>query len=277
MLPVTPWRPEVDAATIGPLGLSALTVLDFPPPDTVTAAARAGFDAVGFRVFPAGDEPAWPMIGATPMLAETRRRADDAGILVWDIEVLRLRPDKPLDEHLAILDAGHALGARYVNVNVNDPDVGRRLDRLNLLAAEASQRGLTLAVEYMVFTDVRTLAEAVALVSSVEGPAVVLPDSLHANRSGGTLGELAAVDPALIGYAQLCDTVAEPAPPTPADALVEARTGRRLPGDGDLDLPGFVRALPPGTPLTVEAPVRDLPLDARCAAALASLRRTIPA
>ncbi len=264
------------ASTRGPLGLSALTVLDAPPPDTVTAAAAAGFDAIGVRVFPAGDEPAWPMIGDTPMVRETFRRLEDTGLTLWDIEVLRLREDKTLDEQLGILDAGHALGARYVLVNVNDADESRRVDRLNLLAGEASARGLTLAVEYMIFTEVKTLADAVRLVRRIEGPAVVLPDSLHAARSGGTLAELAALPPGLVAYAQACDTHSEPPPATEADALVEARTGRLLPGDGDLPLVEFARALPDGVALTVEAPVRDLPLAERCAVAYRRLAATLP-
>lgn len=266
----------MDASTCGPLGLSALTVLDAPPPDAVSAAAAAGFDSVGVRVFPAGDEPAWPLIGDTPLVRETRRRLGDTGITCWDVEVLRLREDKTLAEQLGILDAGHALGARYVLVNVNDSEETRRLHRLNRLAVEAEARGLTLAVEYMVFTEIKTLSDALALVKAIEGPAVVLPDSLHAARSGGTAAELARVPPALIAYAQLCDTTAQPAPVTPEDALTEARTRRRLPGDGDLPLADFVRALPPRTALSVEAPVRDLPLAERCVAALASLRRAIP-
>lgn len=265
----------MDAATCGPLGLSALTVLDAPPPETVTAAAAAGFDAVGVRVCPAGSEPAWPMLGHTGMLRETVRRLTDTGIILWDVEVLRLREDKTLDEQLAVLDAGHALGARYVLVNVNDPDPGRRLERLDLLAGEAAARGLTLAVEYMVFTEIRTLAEAVALVGEVEGPAVVLPDSLHLARSGGSAAELARLPRELVPYAQLCDTCTEPAPTSPAEALTEARNARRLPGDGDLPLREFVHALPDGTALAVEAPVRDLPLQERCVAALASLRRSL--
>jgi sugar phosphate isomerase/epimerase len=266
----------VDATSVGPLALSALTILDCPPPDAVSAAALAGFDALGLRVFPAGDEPGWPLLGDTPMLRETRRRLADTGLTCWDIEVLRLRADKTWAEQLAILDAGHAVGARYVLVNVNDPDAARRLDRLNRLAVEAEARGLTLAVEYMIFTEIRTLQEAVALVMAIEGTAVVLPDSLHAARSGGTSAQLAGVPPTLIAYAQLCDTFAEPAPSSAAEALAEARTGRLLPGDGDLPLLDFVGALPPGTALSVEAPIRDLPLAERCVAALASLRRTIP-
>ncbi len=264
------------ASTRGPLGLSALTVLDAPPPDTVTAAAEAGFDAIGVRVFPAGDEPAWPMIGDTPLVRETRRRLADTGLTMWDIEVLRLRPDKTLDEQLGILDAGYALGARFVLVNVNDPDAARRLDRLNLLAGEAAARGLTLAVEYMIFTEIKTLGDAVRLVGQIEGPAVVLPDALHTDRSGGTAADLAAVPPGLIAYGQSCDTWMLPRPATEADALAEARTGRLLPGDGDLPLVEFARALPDGVALTVEAPVRALPLAERCRVAYRTLLATLP-
>ncbi len=258
-----------------PIGISALSVLDAPPPEAVVAAANAGLDTIGVRVFPAGDEPAWPMIGNTAMLRETRRRLADTGITMWDIEVLRVRPDKQLTEQLGILDAGHALGARYVLVNVNDPDCSRRLARLNLLAAEAATRGLTLAVEYMIFTDIKTLAEAVALVRQIERPAVVLPDSLHAARSGGTSAELSEVPAELIAYAQLCDTRSEPAPQSPAAALTEARTGRRFPGQGDLALADFVRALPANTPLMVEAPVRDLALAERCVAVRSALLQVL--
>lgn len=265
------------ARTPRPLALSALTVLDAPPPDTVDAAARAGFDALGVRVCPAGDEPAWPLLEDTPMRRDIVRRAADAGVQIWDVEVLRLREDKTLDEQLAVLDAGQALGAAYVLVNVNDPDPGRRLARLNLLAGEAAQRGLTLAVEYMIFTEIKTLAAALDLVAQVDGPAVVLPDSLHAARSGGTAAELAAVPAARLAYAQLCDTQAEPAPADEAAALREARERRVLPGDGDLSLVDFVRALPPDLPLGVEAPVRGLPLDARCRRAYERLRAVVDA
>ena len=264
------------ASTRGPLGLSAWTVLDAPPPDTVTAAAAAGFEAIGIRVFPAGDEPAWPMMGDTPMVRETRRRLADTGLTLWDIKVLRLREDKTLGEQLRILDAGHALGARFVLVNVNDPDESRRLDRLNLLAAEAAARALTLAVEYMIFTEIRPLQDAVSLVQRIEGPSVVLPDSLHTIRSGGTMADVAQVPPGLIAYAQSCDTHAEPRPASEADALLEARTGRLLPGDGDLPLVEFARALPDGIALTVEAPVRELPLLERCRVAHRKLAATLP-
>lgn len=270
------------ASTRGPLALSALTVLDASPPETAVAAAAAGFDHLGVRVFPAGDEPAWPMVAAgpgqdaTPMLRETRRRLDDCGISAWDVEVLRIRPDKDPDEALRILDAGAALGARYVLVNCNDPEPARLAERLDEVARAAAERGVVPAVEFMVFTEVRTLARARELVEQVDAPCVVLPDSLHLARCGSGLDELAALPPELLGYAQLCDTRRLPAPVDDRAALLEARTGRVLPGDGDLPLADFVRALPDGLPLAVEAPVRGLPLEERCRRAFQTLESCLP-
>ncbi len=61
------------------VGLEHLTLIDVAPPEFVTLAAGAGFDAVGLRIAPVapGEEP-WPMSLGSPMLAETRRRCADA-------------------------------------------------------------------------------------------------------------------------------------------------------------------------------------------------------
>src|SRR5262245_29561447 len=113
-------------ATLRRLSLSPLTMVDVSPPDLVTAAAAAGFDSVGVRVFPGGTDTAWPMLGGnTPMMRETRRRLADTGLRVLDVEVLRIRPDRDPAEALHILDAAAELDARYTLVNCNDPDRSR--------------------------------------------------------------------------------------------------------------------------------------------------------
>src|SRR4051812_38922587 len=80
------------------LSISHLTALNATPPELVSAAADAGFDAVGIRVWPAGDEPAFPVLGDTPMMRDTLSRLADTGVLVLDVEVLRLRPDSRHDD-----------------------------------------------------------------------------------------------------------------------------------------------------------------------------------
>ena len=78
-------------------GLEHLTMLDVAPPEFVTAAAQAGFDAVGLRVAPLDPGgPAWPVAPGSPMLAETMRRCDQTGVAVLDVEAVPLRPGADL-------------------------------------------------------------------------------------------------------------------------------------------------------------------------------------
>ena len=266
------------------LSLSHLTVLDATPPDLVVAAAGAGFDAVGVRVWPAADEPAYPMLGDTPMLRETCVRLADTGTKVLDVEVLRLRPDSRHDDALRILDAGVRLDAHAVLVICNDPDESRLVDRFAAVCAAAGERGMRACLEFMIFSSVRTLGDAVRVLDRAAHPAgAVLVDALHLQRSGGTPAEVGTLPPDRLPYAQLCDGPLAPVLPAEEVALAEARTGRLLPGDGGIPLRELLMALPAGVDLAVESPVAATagqPAAERAClayAALARLLRDVPA
>ncbi|UBH07179.1 hypothetical protein K8P10_002690 [Leucobacter sp. Psy1] len=262
------------------LSLSPLTLIDVSPPELVVHAAEAGFDSVGIRVFPGGTDTAWPMLGGgTPMMRETLRRLEDTGVQVLDVEVLRLRPEPDLAEGLQILDAAAELGATYVGVNCNDPERSRLIGRVARLCEEAQARNLSIGLEFMIFSELVTLADALSVVEAVDHPAAtILLDSLHLQRSGGTWEELAQVPPRLLPYAQLCDGPVEPVLASPEAALLEARTGRLLPGDGDIPVREIVATLDSSASLSVEAPFADAaarpPLE-RAKAAFRSLHQFV--
>jgi sugar phosphate isomerase/epimerase len=241
------------------LSISHLTALDATPPELVSAAAGAGFDAVGIRVWPAADEAPYPMLGDTPMMRETIARLTDTGTQVLDVEVLRLRPDSRHDDALRILDAGARLGARGVLVICNDPHEERVVERFAATCEAAGDRGMRACLEFMIFSSVKTLADAVRILDRAAHPAsAVLIDALHLQRSGGTPADVAALPPDRLPYAQLCDGPFQPVQPPEEVALTEARTGRLFPGDGELPLRELVDALPPGASLAVESPVAKL-------------------
>jgi len=241
------------------LSISHLTVLDASPLELVTAAAGAGFDAVGIRVWPAADEPGYPMLGDTPMLRETLLRLADTGMCVLDVEVLRLRPDSGMDGMLRILDTGARLRARAVLVICNDPVEDRLVERFAAVCEAAGERGLRACLEFMIFSSVKTIADAQRVLNRTAHPAgAILIDALHLQRSGGTPADVSAVAPGLLPYAQVCDGPLQPILPDSAVALTEARTGRLFPGDGELPLAELAGALPAGASLAVEAPVAGL-------------------
>jgi sugar phosphate isomerase/epimerase len=150
------------------------------------------------------------------------------------------------------------LGARHVLVMSAEPDEARTLDRFSDLCDRAARFDLRGGLEFAVYAGVRTIADAARMIkTSGRANTSVVVDFLHFSRSGGQPAHLAAVDPALFHYAQVCDAGPDMPAPTDTPALIrEARTGRLLPGEGALPLGALIAALPPGLPLAIEAPCR---------------------
>ncbi|MBM3218211.1 MAG: sugar phosphate isomerase/epimerase, partial [Candidatus Rokubacteria bacterium] len=84
--------------------------------------------------------------------------------------------------------------------------LSRTLERFCDLCDRAAQYGLQVCLEFAVYTGVRTLTPAAHVVArSKRANASVLIDALHWSLSGGLPAHVAAVDPALLRYAQICD------------------------------------------------------------------------
>lgn len=253
------------------IGLAHLTLLDVSPPELVTVAASAGFDNVGLRVAAVGPhEERWPMTPGSPMLDETVRRMDDAGVRVLDVEVLVLGPDTRGEHYEATLETGARLGARFLNVMGDDPEPQRIGETFARLTADARPYGLRPLIEPIQFKAVRDLHQAVRIAARSGGGGVEI-DALHFCRFGGDLDELRAVDRGLLPLLQVCDAPSTlpsslPRPSrlprgqaTDGDPrILEARAMRLLPGDGELPLLELLAAMPSGIPLSVEAPVLSL-------------------
>ena len=248
------------------ISLAHLTVLDTTPPELVSIAAAAGFRTIGIRLTatPSVGVPPYDILSDGPLLRETLRCLSDTGVSVLDTEFLRFEPDQPVGIPEGFLEVSARLGAQNVLVMSAEPDEARTMERFCDLCDRAASYGLHVCLEFAIYTGVRTLAHAADVVKRSKRPnASVLIDALHFSRSGGLPAHVAAVDPALFRYAQICDAGADMPGPTDTPSLVrEARTGRLLPGEGVLPLADLVTALPPMLPLAIEAPCRataDLP------------------
>jgi sugar phosphate isomerase/epimerase len=231
--------------------LDHLTLLDIAPPDFVVLAAEAGFDAVGLRVAPAtaGESP-WPMSPGSRMLAETVGRCGDTGVTVLDTETIRLAASTDLAAAEPVLETAATLRARYLIAIGEDPELGRLSERFSQLTDMAAPYGIRPLIEFMAYKTVRTLDDALAIAARSDGGGILL-DALHIQRCGAGIRQIASVDPALLGYVQLCDA---PLEPPDGDAAAEARTDRLLPGEGALPLTDLLSAVPATLPVAVEAP-----------------------
>jgi sugar phosphate isomerase/epimerase len=199
------------------------------------------------------------------MLAETRLRCADSGVSVHAVEAIALGPGSVLAGQERVVETAAALGARYLNVICDDTDTGRFTELLAVLVVTARAAGIRPVIEFTAYRPIRCLADAVAIATRTGGG--ILLDTLHIQRCGASAAEIAAVDPALLTYLQICDAprqqphglrvpAAMPRGQHAADddRVLEARTMRLLPGEGELPLEVLLAALPGDMLVSVEAP-----------------------
>ncbi len=236
------------------VSLAHFTVMDADPVALVRIGAGAGFDAVGLRIMPPfPTDRIVPVIGDLPLQRRLRDALAETGQRILDVEAFWIFPDTDVAAWRPALDLAAELGARHVLTVGNDPDRGRLAANVARFCADAAERGLRIMLEFIPYSEIRSLEDAAALLAEVQpADAGILVDAIHLSRSGGHPADIVRHDPELFTYAHLCDVPA--APPPPEGLRPEARGGRLYPGEGGLWLDDFVAAFRPGTPMVVEAP-----------------------
>jgi sugar phosphate isomerase/epimerase len=241
------------------LSLAHLTVLDLAPPEMVRVAARTGYDAVGLRLIAVTETtPGYPLMYDPAMLRATKAALAETGLRVLDIEFVRITPEIDLDSLEPFLAAGAELGARHVITAPYDPDLGRLADRLSALAERARPYGLRPVLEFFPWTNVPDLRTAARVVEATGRPEVgILVDTLHFDRSGSCLRDLAAQPGTRLPFLHLCDAPVHP-PYTTEELLRAGRAERLPPGEGEIDLMSIIRAMQPDVPIALEVPMLSL-------------------
>jgi len=213
------------------------------PAAFVDAAAAAGWTATGIW----HDAASW----TDRTTREVRRRLDDHGLVAVDMEVIRMGTEH--DHGEALIDAAAELGARNILTVSSFDDPAETAARFAALCERAASAGIRMCIEFMRFTKVRTLADALAIVRLADQPnAGILPDLLHVVRSGTTLDEIAAVNPALFPYVQWCDGPAEPCGWETRELVTDALDDRSIPGEGALPVHEFEQLFADDVPFSLE-------------------------
>ena len=231
---------------MNPISFASGIVPEFGPIETIRAAAAGGFDATGLWIEPA--------LWSAGLLRDARAALADSELALLDVEVIWIKPDSDIAEHKRCIDIGAELGAANVLCVSSDPDMGSTAARLAELCRHAEGSGIRVALEFGIFTEVRDLTMAMAVLDEVGHPLrALLVDPIHVDRSGSTVAQIAAVPPSLLPYAQFCDAFADR--PDPADfeaVIIDAIDLRRQCGEGALPLKAMLDALPKDIPLSVE-------------------------
>jgi sugar phosphate isomerase/epimerase len=237
-----------------PYALAFLNLHRCTAPEAVQVAARAGADFIGLR--PWQNVPGSPyqrLIGEPSLLRETQAAMRDTGVRVFDLEIIRI--DAGFDAHRwdALYEVGAALGAKAVTVAGDDADEARLCDHYAQLCEAMAPFGLTADLEFTPWTAVPDARTALRVIERAGAPANagILPDPLHVARSHTTLQDLRDIPRHLLHYLQICD--GEPGLHFTTEQLIHtARCERLLPGEGRIDLRGYLQALPADLPLSCE-------------------------
>ncbi len=242
----------------------------------IEVAAEAGYRYVSLRlVWNRGPDPTEDFRDEAG-LREAERRLADTGLRVIDGEALWLTPGLQVADYVPLLETMQRFGAQPLLLLSDNPDDEQGFETFAELCERAAPYDVKPCLEFCKLTPLETIQQAVSWIERAGAPnGRILIDTLHLSRSGGTPQDVAAVNPALFEYIQLCDAPAE----IPDWERMRQEPGDRLlPGDGGLPLVELLRVLPANLPISIEAPVRahaDLPPVERARRALAATRRVL--
>jgi sugar phosphate isomerase/epimerase len=215
-----------------------------PIQERVEAAAAAGFRGIG--LLHVDLMPALVQYGVRGL----RALLDDNGIVDLELELLtdwwtdgpvRDRSDQVRRD---LLDAAEALGAHHIKIG---PDVtgspynhDRWVAEFAALATDAVNAGTRVGLEFLPWSNIKTVHDGLRLVQAADSPAGGLViDVWHTERAHTPPAELAAVPLRYIVGVELDDADAEPIGTLFEDTVDR----RRLCGEGSFDLPGIIDAL----------------------------------
>jgi sugar phosphate isomerase/epimerase len=239
--------------------------------DRCAQAARVGFSGIG--LWHADVEH---QLQRTT-LAEMKRIFDDAGLRYLEVEFLAdffVEPGEParaqsdalrrqLFETAAAFDAHHI---KVGNIPGTPCELGRLTEEFAALCAEAADHtAAKVAYEFMPFdVNVNTLDAALELTEGAGAPNGGLAiDTWHMGKLGISPADLHQIPAEQIAWVELSDGQHE----NMEDRIDETINHRRLPGEGEFDIPGYVAALQevgyagPWGVEVLSAELRSLPIE----------------
>lgn len=239
------------------IGIEFITVFGLPPIEFVHLAADVGCRQIGLALAPMFetplDYPAWSLRDDPVLRREVVAAMRERGVSISVGEGFLVWPRTDMRDCAADLDTMCELGVRRINVCSVDPDTGRSFDQFAALVERAEAVGLETTLEFGPIFTIPDLPTALAALRHVGRSSFrLLIDTLHLARAGLGPKDIAAIDPGIIGYAQLCDARLAF---TPESYMNEARFERMVPGTGELPLFDIVAALPRDIVLGLEVPM----------------------
>ena len=181
------------------LGIENLSTFGLHPVEFIRLAGELGCGHVSLNLSGSANrldiypEVSWR--GDVALQRDMARAADDAGVAISLVEGFAILPGAAAD-FFADLDHAAAMGAKAICAVSLERDITRTHDEFARLTDLAAQRGIVTTTEVGAGV-LRNLEKSLAAVAAVAHSGFrLLVDTMHFFRSGSTLADFAALDPA---------------------------------------------------------------------------------
>lgn len=246
------------------LGIDFISVFGMPPTKFVELAAELGCRNVSLGLLqmeynPHG-YPRYSIPDDTALRREVKAALAANGVTVALGENLPVVPDVDSRETWkASLDVLSEFGVARINSVSFEPDLQRNVDQYGMLAELTASYGIRTLIEFVPIFGVSDLPQTLEIIEQVgRSDLGLIFDTMHAGRTGLTPDDVRAIPPELVGYIQLCDVPRGRDQYDFMDAsyMDEAMHERMAPGEGELPLTEYLRALPRDCVISLEIPQR---------------------
>ncbi len=248
---------------MNPIGIEFITVFGLPPVEFVCLAADLGCQHIStglmpmpFKLSGASENfhPLWSLRDNAKLRREMVAAMRDRDVSISLGEGFSIRADTNIQDRADDLALFRELGVNRINTVAIDPDIARCQDQIGLLVDMARGHEMETVLEFGPGLSIGTLADALKTVHTLNQASLkLLIDTMHFFRSNAQVNDLAAIDPALIGYIQLSDA---PINSSYSNYMEEAMFNRQVPGQGELPLQALLDALPKDCVIGLEIPRR---------------------
>ena len=215
--------------------------------ERAASAARAGFTGMGFWHADVAH------LRQKHSLSEMKRIFDDHGIRHIELEFLtdwfvdgEKRKASDVTRRM-LLESAESLGARHIKVGdffKTPVPMARLIEEFAQLCDEARDHGTRIVFEFMPFSRIETLADAIALCTgAAQSNGGICVDLWHVVKLGMPYEAVAAFPKPYLMSIEINDGYLR-APPD-MDLVTETTCHRAFCGEGEFDVRGFVKALQP--------------------------------
>jgi len=242
------------------IGVDYISLIGISPLGMITAAADAGCHNISLILtrpdYNPDEYPWFSLIDDAALRRETVTCLRDRDVSIALVDGFAVYPDQPTENHRKAFEILAELGVRRVNTVSFDEDWSRMIDKTAEIVAMAREYDVTVTIESCPMLTVKTLAQALEVISAVNLPNFkLLIDTMHITRSGES-GDIARLDPMLIDYVQISDGPLSV--PDPLNYMNEAMNERMVPGTGEMPLVEMIRAMRRDIIVSIEVPMRSL-------------------